>query len=198
MLLLFAFLRKCLELIMDIHPYKDNDGFVTMFLLFFAQTLVSSLIYIYYSKNNDVEGNSKIFGTIKLYSNKLHNSNDNETKIIFLIIFASVFYFVGCVIRTNDVINFGIKAINNSQLEVRVRSIQILISAFVCYFTMKLEIYKHHKLSMIIILIFLIFIIILEFVISPDLLVTFISLLICTTSCTCRAFMDITEKYIFI
>ena len=43
----------------------------------------------------------------------------------------------------------------------------------------------------------MIFIIILEFVVSSDVIITFISLLICTMSCTYRAFMDITEKYLF-
>ena len=94
MLLFFAFLRKCLELILDIHPYKENNGFITMFLLFFAQTLVSSLIYFYYSKNNNIEKKFWFFESIKLFNNKFHNINDNKTKIIFLIVSASVFYFV--------------------------------------------------------------------------------------------------------
>ena len=197
MLLLFAFLRKGLEIIMDIHPYKENDGFVIMFLLFFSQALVSSVMIFYFSKKDTIEIKPQIFVPVKSSFIKFRNSNDSKTKIIFLIIFGSVFYFVGCVIRTNDVVYLGNKIGQNSQLEVRVRSIQIIISALICYFTMRLTIYKHQKLSMILISIFLIFIIITEFVVCPDLLITFISLLICTTSCTCRAFMDITEKYLF-
>ena len=143
MLLLFAFLRKLLELIMDLHPYKDNVGFIKMFLLFFAQTLVNSVIIFCYSNNNIIERKSYSIGAIRLIYNRFQSINDSKLKIFFLIIFASVFYFVGCVIRTNDVINFGDKEENNSKLEVRVRSVQIIISTLICYFTIRLNIYKH-------------------------------------------------------
>ena len=180
MLLLFAFIRNCLELIMDIHPYKDNVGFVIMFLLFFAQTLVNSVIFFFNSKNNIILRKSHSNGSIKLIFNKFKSSNDSKLKIFFLILFASFFYFVGCVIRTNDVINFGDKRENNSKLEVRVRSVQIIISTLICYFAIRSNIYKHQKLSIIFISIFLIFIIIMELFVSSHVLITFTSLFICT------------------
>ena len=167
MLLLFASLRNIVELIIERHPYKENGDFVIMFSLFFSQVLVSLIIYLYYSKNdNTVEQKFKIFGSIKLIYNKIQTSNDSKVKIFFLIIFASFFYFVGCSIRANDVIKFPNKDENNSKLEVRVRSVQIIISSLICYFTLRLNIYKHQKLSIVFISVFLIFILIMELVIS--------------------------------
>ena len=51
---------------------------------------------------------------------------------------------------------------NNSQLEIRIRGIQIIISSLLCFFTIRLNIYRHQKLSLIVISIFLAFIITLE------------------------------------
>ena len=49
----------------------------------------------------------------------------DKIKLICLIIFTRFFNFIGATIRSNDVINFGIKEENNSLLEIRVRGIQI-------------------------------------------------------------------------
>ena len=57
-------------------------------------------------------------------------------------IFASFFNFIGSIIRSDDVINFGTKEENNSLLEIRVRSIQIIISSLLCYYALKFNIYK--------------------------------------------------------
>ena len=125
------------------------------------------------------------------------SSISNKVKKICLIIFASFFNFVGCVIRSADVINFGKKEENNSLLEIRIRSIQIIISSLLCYFTLRLNIYKHQKLSLIIISVLLVFIIILELIIASSLKNKILSMLICIMSCLSRAFLDVTEKYLF-
>ena len=50
MLLLFIFLRKCLEIIIKYHDYKDNVDFIISFLIFFSQSLIGFIIYLCYSK----------------------------------------------------------------------------------------------------------------------------------------------------
>ena len=196
MLFIFDFIRKCLEILFNFHPYKDNIGFIIMFLFYFSQGLIGFIIYLYYYiKGTKVKRPNNI-GAIQLV-NRFYKKSDTKLKKFFLIIFASFFYFVGNTIPSNDVIYFGKKEEKNSQLEVRVRSIQIIISFFACYYTIKIHFYRHQKFSMIFIVIFLIFILIMELVISPIIYIKLISLLICTVSCACRAFMDITEKYLF-
>ena len=104
---------------------------------------------------------------------------------------------LGSIIRSDDAINFGEKEENNSQLEIRIRSIQIIISSLLCYFTLRLNIYKHQKLSLIIISLFLVFLIIIELIIASNKKNKILSMLIVIMSCLSRAFLDVTEKYLF-
>ena len=140
MLLLFIFLRICLEKIFEIHPYKNNIDFIISFLIFFSQSLIGAIIYLYYfsKKNKTAEVSHKLTLapsnlTASIIITKSNEIKDNKGKIIFLIIFASFFNFVGSVIRSGDVFNSGKKEENNSQLEVRIRSIQIIISSLFCF-----------------------------------------------------------------
>ena len=204
MLLLFIFLRICLDKILKFHPYKDNIDFIIPFLIFFSQSIIGYIIHLYYSKKNNQEESSKSIdvapiriGTIELISNKTYLSKDTDKKIIFLVILTSFFNFIGCIIRCDDVVNFGKKEENNSQLEIRVRGIQIIISSLLCYYTIRLSIYKHQKFSLVIISVFLIILIILELYIASNVLNKIIALFICSMSCLSRSFLDVTEKYLF-
>ena len=204
MLLLFIFLRICIDKVFKIHPYKENIEFVISFLIFFSQSLIGAIIYLYYysKKNKTNEVSHKLALTSTNFISSLFISKSNEKKInkckkIFLIIFASFFNFVGCIIRSADVLNFGKKEENNSQLEVRIRSIQIIISSLLCFFTIRLNIYKHQKLSLITISFFLALIIILELCFSSTPKNKALSMLIVIISCLSRAFLDVREKYLF-
>ena len=179
MLLLFIVLRTCLDKLMKIHPYKNNIDFLLPFLIFVSQSLICFLT------------------TIELIINNPYLSTDSLIKIRFLIFFASFFNFIGSIIRSDDVINFGKKEENNSSLEVRIRSIQIVISSLLCYFTIRLIIYKHQKLSLIVISFFLAILLILELCRAESLLDKFLAILICTMSCLSRSFLDVIEKYLF-
>ena len=206
MLLLFIFLRISVEKILTIHPYKKNIEFVISFLIFFSQCLIGSIIvlFFYCKKNKEVENSrtSSSFtynqiSTLAKTMNISYITDDNKYKKFFLIIFTSFFNFIGSTIRNDDVINFGRKEENNSQLEIRIRSIQIIISSLLCHFTIRLKIYKHQKLSLIIISFFLLFLISMELYISSSIKNKILSMLICVMSCFSRALMDVTEKYLF-
>ena len=205
MLLLFIFLRICVDKILKIHPYKDNIDFIISFLIFFSQSLIGALIYLYYyckkkiifPKNTKIDKKGNRIGSISLIINQSYQSNVSNWKKYSLIFFASFFNFVGSIIRSADVINFGKEEENNSQLEIRIRSNQIIISSLLCYFTLRLTIYKHQKLSLIVISVFLLFLIILELIIASSLRNKILCMLICVMSCLSRAFLDVTEKYLF-
>ena len=204
MLLLFIFLRIVIEKILKIHPYKKNIDFIISFLIFFSQSLIGGIIYLYYYyRKNKVDERvlklglsfSSSSGSVFMY--KTNEIKDNKCKKIWLMIFASFFNFVGCVIRSADVVNFGKKEENNSQLEIRIRSIQIIISSLLCYFTLRLNIYRHQKLSLIVISFLLAFIIAFELIMASSLKNKILSMLIVIMSCLSRAFLDVTEKYLF-
>ena len=205
MLLLFIFLRICLDKIFTIHPYKKNIDFIISFLIFFSQSLIGAIIYLYYNfrkkKVSEIPrkltATSTVIYNYSFFKNKFKISNDNTCKKICLIIFASFFNFVGSVIRSADVINFGKKEENNSSLEIRIRSIQIIISSLLCCFTLRLNIYRHQKLSLIVISFLLAFIITFELIMASSLKNKILSMLIVIMSCLSRAFLDVTEKYLF-
>ena len=209
MLLLFILLRLIIDKILKIHPYKNNIDFLISFLIFFSQCLIGSLSYLYYNcrkKKEDEKyfklGSSSSAGSVSNYTGsifipKINEVKDTKTKKIFLIIFASFFNFVGCIIRSADILNFGKREENNGQLEVRIRSIQIIISSLLCFFTLRLNIYKHQKLSLIVISVLLVVIISLEFVITSSWKNKIASMVFCIISCLSRAFLDVTEKYLF-
>ena len=206
MLLLFIFLRICLEKILAIHPYKKNIDFLISFLIFISQCLMGCIIYLYYccrkiklyertpTRSSSI---SSISSYIFWNKTKTDEIKDNKCKTICLVLFASFFNYVGCVIRSADVLHFWKKEDNNSQLEIRIRSIQIIISSLLCYFTLRLNIYRHQKLSLIVISILLVTIITLEFVITSSLVNKILSILLVIVSCLSRAFLDVTEKYLF-
>ena len=154
-------------------------------------------------KSSDVKKNKNIYlspiriGQIILIANKSYISNDTKFKKVVLIIFACCFNFIGSIIRADDAINFGKKEENNNLLETRLRGIQIIISSLLCYYTIRINIYKHQKFSLIFISIFLLILISLEIFISSNKLNKILALLICTISCLFRSLLDVVEKYLF-
>ena len=202
MLLLFIFLRICLDKVLTFHPYKENIDFIIPFLIFSSQSLIGFIIHLFYSKKKLVKErtNSKNYSRMKdditVKSNKSSKTLGSEKKKLLLLFFASFFNFIGCIIRSDDVVNFGTKEENNSLLEIRVRSIQIIISALLCLYTIRLNIYNHQKLSLIIISFFLFVLIIIELYISTNILYKILAFLISSTSCLFRAFLDVSEKYL--
>ena len=95
---------------------------------------------------------------------------DNNIKKILLIIFCCNFNFTGTIIRNNDIVNIGKKEESNIQLETRVRSMQIIISALLCYYTLSFNISKHQKLCLTIISFFLLVLINIELYIANNII----------------------------
>ena len=202
MLLLFIFLRKALEQVFKRHPYGENIDFLIPFLIFFSQGLIGSIIHLYYIKvypkgSRTINYTPFKIGDIKIIQNRSYLSNDSKKKIGFLIAFTSFFNFIGCIMRTDDVKTPGKEVYDNKQLDSRIRSIQIILSAFLCYFALRLNMYNHQKVSLVIISFFWIALIVIEIYISEDIENKIIAILICITSNLLRAYLDVAEKYLF-
>ena len=203
MLLLFIFLRRCAEECLITLTYKEKIDFIIPLLIFLSQSIIGGLIHLYYSKVNtgkkikyNVLSPFKI-ETVTFIYKKSNLSKVSKKKKIILVIFASMFNFIGTIIRHDNVENYGTKKGNNITLEMKVRSMQIIISTLLCYYSLRSNIYRHQKLSVIIISIFLAFIIIIELYVSEDILGKFLTLLYCLGSCLFRSFLDVIEKYLF-
>ena len=204
MLLLFTFLRRGIEIVLKYYIYEDNIEFIIPFLIFFSQSLFGGIIYLYYIKKNFSEEDNKHnilspfrIGPIIYVSNKPNSNEYTKIKKIILISFASFFNSIGSIIRNDDLIIFKIFEDKNTQLEIKVRSIQIIISSLLCIYAIGFNIYQHQKISLIIICFFFVCLIFMEFFISVDLVSKIVALLFCFMSCLSRSFLDVTEKYLF-
>ena len=203
----------------DVILINEIYGFMNIFIspiLVFLSQLIAGLIKILLSKKKEKKEQQitqkKINNNIELIENiAILPYTDSENKIFILIFFASFFNWVGVIIRNN--INFITKykskleanILNNIDnfIENRLRNIHIIISAILSCIILRIKIYKHQKLSIIIISICFIGIIIIELLeLKPntgkyyfskklrDTLLTFFSYL-------ARSFLDVIEKYLF-
>ena len=155
-----------------------------------SQSLFGFIFYKKYSTYEDLE--EKVFLKNKNSSSKNHASsisfklykrNDSNIKIWILILFTSFYNSIGAVIRSDDVVDFGKKEENNHLLEIRVRSIQIITSALLCHFTIRLTIYRHQKVTLRIITFFLFIILAIELINAINIVNKILATLICTMSC---------------
>ena len=204
MLLLFTFLRRSIEIVLKYYIYDVNIEFIIPFLIFFSQSLFGGIIYLYYIKKNISEEDNKHnilspfkIGEIKFVSNKSHSNKFSKIKKIILILFASFFNSIGSLIRNDDLIIFKIVEDKNTQLEIKVRSIQIIISSLLCIYAIRFNIYQHQKISLIIISFFFVCLILMELFFSVNKISKILALLFCFMSCLSRSFLDVTEKYLF-
>jgi len=196
MLIIFIFIRKVDEIIINIVIKYKSGFFIIPLIIFFSQFL-AGLIPLYkeiHNKNKESKKNRNYIG-IELIQNATEiTQSDNQIKIYILILFASYFNYVGSLIRKKD---------TNFELENRTRGFQIIFCALLCYFTIKTNIYKHQLFSLIIIFIIMIIILVIEFSLTDDksnsnnnskLLKSYGYGIF---SCLSRAFLDTIEKYLF-
>lgn len=194
--LLFNFLRKGAEiLIKDVFGFKTN---LLMPILIFISQVGGGIIKIIISKKFKKQKYIIPQRGIKLIGKKPKITYaDSKIKIVILIILASYFNYFGVMIRNGkkpEKINDFYKI--DTTVESRLRNIQIIISAFLCFFCLRIKIYKHQILSLIIIMICLIGLIFIEFfglkMTERKIESVFLSFL----SCFARSFLDTTEKYL--
>jgi hypothetical protein len=103
-------------------------------------------------------------------------------------IFASFFNYVGVIAR---------RIIEDIHFENKIRGIQIIFSALLCYFTIRIKIYKHQIFSLIFILIIIIIILVIDFFFYKEKSILSSYYVLGVFSCFSRAFLDTIEKYLF-
>jgi len=150
-------------------------------------------IYTNYKKKN-VQGYSFMgIDANEIYKDK--TKKDGKFKTCVLLFFASYFDFIVSVIRTFYIKgNELIKSIKS-----RLRSSHIFLVGILCYFTIRIELNRHHIFSLIILLICFITIIINEIIYiqfnaaRKD----YYPMALTLVSNIARTFLDTTEKYLF-
>ena len=118
---------------------------------------------------------------------------DNQKTIFFLILFASFFNFSGTMVRKF----YNIKIENT--LEYRLKCFHIIFAAILCYYTIKINIYKHNIFALIFIFFCSIIIIMTEIIKeNPNSLKNIlIDLGLTLFSGFTREFLDTIEKHLF-
>ena len=207
--IVFTLIRRVIKFIMEYFFLKNVKlSYLTIsFMIFFEFILgnIYSCIYQSIDSKDDKsksktknDTNKKDINKIKIIQNKNKDIKrpDHFRKIFLLMFFSAYFEFIGFLSRRL----ITIKDSNNNydEFNAKYRSIEILISSLLCYFTLRINIYRHHIFSLIIIIISLIIVFLYQFLNEFKHYKTFLYeiLNVCTTSIT-RAFLDTTEKYLF-
>ena len=196
MLIIFSFFRKIDSILMkDIIKFKDS---LLLTLIMFLSEFCSGLILFRYHMAFFKDKRKSTFMGIELIVGQMDiNSPDSNLKIYSLIFLATFFDFIEFLLQTYYIPSkFGNLSIS---IDIRLRSILILCSAFCCYFILKFPIFRHQKFSLIIILICLIIVIISEYYfvyyLGKNGQIHYILLLafICQIF---NSFLDLVEKYL--
>ena len=194
MLIIFIGVRKIIEIL--IKNNSENIGKYLLPFLIFISKFIAGLIAMNLSKYIFKSNDKKVIVGLKLLHSKIEVPiADKNPKIIVLIAFASYFDMIGTMIR-----KYFNSAISNQKFldQERLKSFQIIASALLCYFTIRIKIYRHNWFCLIIISICLLIIIIIEMNDdSLEVMKRFTSIGITIVSCFGRAFLDTIEKYLF-
>lgn len=194
---LFLALRRIIKYFLENYVLNDKKvSFLLVFIMFLFEIIISS-IFIFFRNFRNKSGVKSQFMGIALNENsetsKALERPDSNLKIIILTIFAAYFEIVGAISRrylTDSETNSDIY----DEFHAKYRSSEIFIASILCYFTLKIKIYKHQTFSLIIILVCLIIVFGTELIVKKNL---WFNLLITLISSTCRAFLDTIEKYLF-
>ena len=202
---IFTIFRRIVKYIEEKTVLNNNKKIKTSFLMISLMILLELILSSIYSciKNDNIETNSnKTSNNNGIFKLKLIGQKreliipDNSIKIAFLIFFSAYFEIFGFI--TRRFITFTDKNDDYDEFNAKFRSIEILCSSLLCYFTLRIEILKHQIFSLIIILLSLIILFILEFYhenASNNKYKKNILLVISTS--ISRAFLDTSEKYLF-
>ena len=142
-----------------IDDYIDSNfkiGKYFMQILYCLSRFSFGLVLFYYTNYTQKTKEVKSFmgiNTKELFKDK--SKTDGKLKILLLLLFVSYFDFIVSVIITFYIKGFEI----NKSIKNRIRCIQIFFSGILCYYTIRIDLYKHHIFSLIIIFICFIIII---------------------------------------
>ena len=114
------------------------------------ESIIGGLIVFLYQKNSmNKKEEIKYFG-IKIIHNKKNVTSDGKFKKLLLIFFAAYFNYYNLVVSIFYLIDYIPMA-----MDLKISSIQIISSSLICIYAFDFKIKKHHKVSLIIISIFM-------------------------------------------
>ena len=195
LIIIFTSLRKIDSIIMNFIEFRD---YLLLTLIMFLSEFISGFfILLYLNKNISEEKTVKNMG-FKLINTKL-NRPDSNLKIYFLIFMAAYFDFFVFIIQIGYLPY--IKVYLSISLDIRLRSSLVISSAFICYYFLRINIYKHQKFSLFIVCSCLIIVIISEYLFEVllkggnenEFIIVLLFILI---NYIFNSFLDVIEKYL--
>ena len=157
--------RKILSIIINA-IFSIDISYISLYLMTFGEIIGGSALYIYIKYSLKEKKRIKYFDTQLIYNEKEVYIPDTISKIILLIFFAATFDFLDFIGG-----NFFIPALDKNispTIDLRLFSIQTVVSALLCTYALKFKMSKHHKISLIAISLCEILILILEVIFKND------------------------------
>ena len=169
----------------------------TQISVMILSSFIVSLIFVLYNKKNKTKSkknDTNNINRINFIQNKPeYQIPDNEYKVIILIFFAAFFEFFGFLSR-RFITLYNLDDDNYDEFNAKFRGLEIISASILCYFTLRIEIYKHHIFSLIVI----IFCLITNSLLEREEGETFLyKINIVIVGSLSRAYLDTIEKYLF-
>ena len=192
MLIICTTLRRIIQTL--ISEWIEYRGPFLLSLLIFTSEIFGGLlsIFILFPKNEFKSSELNKFTVKLIQGNNKMTPLDNGFKICLLIFCIAYFDFIGSIVRNISSLNVSYSNTTDN-FQQYVRSLQIFSSSLLCYYTIRLNIYKHQFVSLIIIFICLIILVIIEFINGGSIM----SFLFACFSCIQRSFLDTIQYYLF-
>ena len=199
--ILFTCIRRIDKYILEVKFLKNVKTTFTQISIMIICSFIISLIFVLCNKKcktKNKKNKKNNSNTIDLIQNKPeYEIPDNGYKIIILIFFAAFFEYFGFLSRRFITI-YNIDDDNYDEFNAKFRGLEILSSSILCYFTLRIEIYKHHIFSLIVIVFCLIINSIIEIKKNENSFKDFLlKILNVLGSSISRAYLDTIEKYLF-
>ena len=168
------------------------------FLKFIFEFIIGILFTYSFNSKSKSNQNTSEKGVKLIQNNNNIQRPDSEKKIFFLMTLAALFEFIGTNTR-----RYVLNALNHKEsrlMHLRLRSLEIVTSSLLSYYFLKIKIYKHQYVTLIIISVSLLIALVLEFLFIDD--TSHIShvlegLVVLLSSTISTSAQDILEKYLF-
>ena len=166
MYMLLIIIQRVIRILLDTLIKKDIF-IILSFINFFSDFFFGAL-FLCLQKEANNSGNQKIILGVNIIHNKKENGptlKDSKFKIYILIFFGSYFSFISSLLTKL----FDIFITDKNMLQnIKMRGLEIIFSTLLCYLTLRIKIYRHHKFSLLVIIICLITITRLEIILFHD------------------------------
>ena len=195
--LIWTFLRK-MDTLALAKIFNFSGSILFTLIMFLAEIFTGLILYIYQKRFLEKKRVHFLATETFVYPKKAMKSPDSTTKILILIFFISYFDFIQFILYTGYLPKIHT---SSDSLEPRLGGILTIFAALLCYFLLKIPIYRHQIFSVEIIAICLVIIIGTEFHFQDtNIFLTYgefiIKFLLIFFVHFFNTFFNITEKYI--